>query len=95
MRRLFLALFGLALLLAVGSVFVASEAPDGLERVAEDLGFHHEPETPSPQLGPLPDYQTPGLSGPASGIVAGLVGVLAMLGLGLGLGRLLRRRPAP
>jgi cobalt/nickel transport system permease protein len=68
----------------------ASADPDGLERVAEDLGFIDQGEAPGFQL--LPDYTIPGLDGPTSTIVAGLVGMAIVVGLMLVVGKLLSRR---
>jgi len=63
---------------------LASTAPDGLERVAEDLGFLERAAQPLYHL--LPDYTVPGLGeGALSTIVAGLIGALVVLGLVWGL----------
>jgi cobalt/nickel transport system permease protein len=78
-----------ALVVVAASVW-ASEDPDGLERVAEDLGFIDQGADPGYQI--LPDYTIPGLEGVASTMVAGLIGVVVVLGLMLILGRLLARR---
>ncbi len=66
---------GLALtLLVVFLAPLASAAPDGLERVATNLGFIEAAETAPFTL--LPDYTIPGLgASPLSTILAGLVGV--------------------
>ena len=85
-------------LLAVAAVVIvlapmASSAPDGLERVAQDAGFAIEAETATFEL--LPDYSLPLLGdGNASLVVAGLIGVLLLFGATLILGRLLARRRA-
>lgn len=52
----------------------ASEFPDGLEKVAETLGFL-EKGTSNLSF-PLSDYQMPGLNGGISTAMAGIVGVL-------------------
>ncbi|MBI4744959.1 MAG: energy-coupling factor ABC transporter permease [Deltaproteobacteria bacterium] len=68
----------------------ASEFPDGLERVAESLGFL---ERGTPKVtSPLPDYQIPGLSGGISTSMAGVVGVLVTFGLAYMIIKMLRRR---
>lgn len=72
-----LAAFGL--LLSVGMVvFVAPRAcrwPDGLERVAEKLGFEHHALAQPVLSAPLPDYSWPSLGSAGVGtVVAGLVG---------------------
>lgn len=89
MRRVSAVLLSLAVLIAVASVWVASSAPDGLERAAEDVGF--AAEAPPVVAGPLPDYTVPGL-GDGGSALAGVLGVLAVFALGAGLGHVLRRR---
>jgi cobalt/nickel transport system permease protein len=76
----------------VAAAIWASEDPDGLERVAEDLGFIAAGADPGYEI--LPDYTLPGLEGVASTVVAGLIGVVIVLGLMVLLGRLLARRRA-
>jgi cobalt/nickel transport system permease protein len=70
----------------------ASADPDGLERIAEDLGFIDAGREPGFEI--LPDYTVPGLDGALSTVVAGVIGVVIILGLMLLLGRLLARRRA-
>ena len=72
----------------------ASANPDGLERVAENLGFIGQGAVVPYQI--LPDYTIPflGESG-LSTIVAGLVGVLMVAVFAIGLGRWLRRPATP
>jgi cobalt/nickel transport system permease protein len=68
----------------------ASADPDGLERVAEDLGFLGVGLDAPYQL--LPDYTIPLLGETSlSTVVAGAVGVLIVAAIAIGLGRLLRR----
>ena len=81
-----LALSALTLLL----VPFASSDPDGLERVARDLGFLARGQ---PRFGPLIDYAFAGLADtPAASIGAGLVGALVVLAAILVVGRALRGR---
>lgn len=69
---------------------LASADPDGLERVAEDLGFLEAGADSPYQV--LPDYTVPFLGeGPVSTIVAGLLGALLVAALAFGVARLLRR----
>ena len=70
---------------------LASGDPDGLNRVAENLGFAQR-EDPSPYE-ILPGYEVPFLTGNASTIVAGLIGVLVVFGLIWVVGRFLARKP--
>lgn len=77
--------------------FFASGRPDGLEYVAESLGFADTARDSATSGSPLADYATTGVSGGfASGGLAGLVGVAVtaavMVGLVLVLRRLGRRR---
>jgi cobalt/nickel transport system permease protein len=77
-------------LLAVLISPLASGNPDGLERVAEDLGFLESGLEAPYQL--LPDYTLPILGEQAvSTILAGAVGALVVLGLLILLGRSLAR----
>ena len=80
----------IAAIVAVSSAWLASGDPDGLERVAEDKGFMETAREPGYEI--LPDYTIPGIDGEVSTAIAGVIGVLIMLGIGLGAGYLLRRR---
>ncbi len=71
---------------------LASADPDGLNRVAMDLGFI---QTAQSGNGPLAAYTFPLLaSASLSKIAAGAVGVLVVLGMAYLAGRLLNRKPA-
>lgn len=70
---------------------MASASPDGLERVAEDMGFLHLGQAASYQV--LPGYTVPFLGETAlSTVIAGVVGALVVLGLVVVIGGLLRRK---
>ena len=70
---------------------LASASPDGLERVAEDMGFLHLGQSAPYQI--LPDYTIPFLGQTAlSTVVAGAVGALVVLGLAIVIGQSLRRK---
>lgn len=70
---------------------LASADPDGLERVAEDMGFLQFGQAAPYAI--LPDYTIPFLGGTAlSTIVAGVVGALVLLGLMIVIGLTLRKR---
>lgn len=86
-------LAGLVLAALVVVVFapLASGDPDGLNRVAENLGFAQH-EQPAPYE-ILPGYEVPFLTGNASTIVAGLLGVLVVFALIWLIGRFLARKP--
>jgi cobalt/nickel transport system permease protein len=84
---------GVGLAIALGLALLsplASSSPDGLERVAEDQGFLGRAIDHPFQI--LPDYTIPGLSGPASTIVAGVVGLLIVFALVYGVTLLVRGR---
>ena len=84
----------IGLLLALGIALLsplASSDPDGLERVAEDIGFLDRAEDAPYEV--IPDYAFPGIENRAvSTVAAGLIGTLLLFGLGYGLAWLLRRR---
>jgi cobalt/nickel transport protein len=74
----------------------ASSWPDGLERVAENLGFLNKAEGPAGPVwekSPLPDYKVPGVRDErwATGL-AGVAGTLAIAAIAWGLARLLKKR---
>ena len=67
----------------------ASSDPDGLERVAEDLGVE---ETESQSRGLMPDYTVPTVKNDyGSTLIAGVIGVFLVLGAGLVLGKTLTK----
>ncbi|MCU0306961.1 MAG: PDGLE domain-containing protein [Thermoleophilia bacterium] len=92
--RLFFALcLAVSVGLAMGLSPLASSSPDGLERVADDHGFAGQGGLhPVQQAAPVPDYAFPGIGDPrlATGL-SGLAGTLAVLALGWGLVRVVRR----
>lgn len=92
-RRLTLVGVLVALLLAGVVSLYASGSPDGLERVAEDQGFHETGEDSPTAESPLADYSVEGVDDPRlSGAVAGVVGTLVVLVVAGGLAFVLRRR---
>lgn len=66
-----------ALLVAVLLAPLASSWPDGLEKVAEALGFAARAEVAPVASAPLPDYQVPGVVHP--GLSTALAGVLGTI----------------
>lgn len=81
----------IAILLAGVISPFASAAPDGLEKVAADHAI--VATAPVWQHAAIPDYATPGVGHAGlSTASAGVIGTLAVLGLALLGGRLLRRR---
>ncbi len=80
MNRLILYGFIVALLLAAFVAPFASSSPDGLEKVADVLGFARYSEETQPLWNgaPVPDYSMPGVrSKRLAASVAGLFGTLA------------------
>lgn len=82
-----------ALAIAVFLSPFASQHPDGLDRVAEDLQFN-EREAAEPPAGKLPfarifdEYALKGVPENLATPLAGLVGTLATFGLAWGIGKL-------
>lgn len=94
-RTLWIAGLLLALLVAGVGSWYASSAPDGLEWSAEQSGFAHTAEDSATADSPLADYQVNGEESRLSGGTAGVIGVVAVLGVAGGLTWVLRsRRPA-
>lgn len=83
----------IALFVVGAAAFFASGDPDGLERVAEDIGFIEAGEEAPYEV--IPDYTVPGIDGAPSTILAGVIGVAVMFVLAWGLGRVLARRRPP
>ncbi len=89
---------GIIIIVALSALFIplASESPDGLERVAGDNGFLSSASkiVSSPFTAPFPDYKVPGMGEKTSGVVAGIAGALAMFCIGWGIAALLRKMRA-
>lgn len=82
-----------ALVLAGALSYYASAHPDGLEHVAEQVGFADTARDSATADGPLADYQTRGVDDARlSGGLAGVVGALVVLVLAGGLAFVVRRR---
>jgi len=70
---------------------LASAAPDGLERVALDIGFIDAGQSAPYEI--IPDYTLPFLGEtPLSTILAGAIGVLIVLGIMIATGRSLQKK---
>ncbi len=95
-RRGFAWAVGLVVALFLAGVvsFYASSSPDGLEWVAGQTGFEQAAtEHGAAAYSPLVDYQVAGLTDPRlSGGLAGVIGTLIVLALGMGLMWVLGRR---
>jgi len=89
-NRWWLAGYLVALVVALLSP-LASSAPDGLERVAEDQGFMDRAREAPYTL--IPDYLFPGLHNEAlATMLAGVLGVTLTFAVAYGLALLLHRR---
>lgn len=87
----------LGLLIAVFLAIIispfASKWPDGLEKVAERLGFIEKGEGPPALKSPMPDYSWPGIKNEAlATILSGVFGAFLVFGLGYGVAALLRKK---
>ena len=80
----------IAAIVVVVAAFVASGDSDGLERVAEDIGFIGAGQDSPFTI--IADYVFPGMDGPMATILAGLVGIAVVFALVWLTGRLLARR---
>jgi hypothetical protein len=89
-RWWWLAGLAIAALVVIVLAPLASEDPDGLERVATDEGFLGLGQDAPFEI--LPDYTILGLDGSTSTIVAGLIGLVIVFGLMVLVGRALARR---
>ena len=71
----------------------ASPNPDGLDRVAQDLGAEEKSEGSEAIKSPVPDYKFPGIENEAVATsLAGIAGTLLTLGAALGLGKAVSKR---
>lgn len=71
---------------------LASSNPDGLERVAIDLGFMHRGEGEPLVQSPVPDYIFPGIENEKlATAAAGVTGTLVVFGAMYGLARVVRK----
>ena len=71
----------------------ASQSPDGLEKVAQDMGFLSEGEGKNVFSAPLPDYTVPGIAHEGVTVsLAGFSGVILVFALAAGAGYLLKRK---
>jgi cobalt/nickel transport protein len=74
------------------SIF-ASSSPDGLEKVAENLGFLEKGEGTPVVKSPVPNYAMPGVKNEKIATsVGGILGTLFVFGFGYGLAFIIKRR---
>ncbi len=84
---------GVALLIAVFLSPLASQNPDGLDRVAQDLKFEDKaaedaPARKLPFAAVFDEYALKGVPENVATPIAGLVGTLAVFGLAWGIGKI-------
>ena len=71
----------------------ASSSPDGLERVATNIGFIEKGEGHNIVKSPFPDYLTPGIKKEkVSTSVAGIIGTVIVFGLAYGVSALVGKK---
>ena len=82
----------LSLVLAGGASYYASSQPDGLEKVAGDVGFLDSAEESAVEDSPLSGYEVAGVDNERiSGGLAGVIGVASTAAISFGLFYALRR----
>jgi cobalt/nickel transport system permease protein len=89
--------WGIGLFLTLALVILsplASTRPDGLERIAQDIGFLESARAPLYEL--FPEYLAPGIVNDSlATVVAGIIGALIVLGVAIGLAYSRRNRQTP
>jgi cobalt/nickel transport protein len=92
-KKLLTAGFAVSLFIAGFASYYASSSPDGLEKVAEDIGFIETAKENTNADTTLADYGVKGVDNERlSTGTAGVIGVLATAGVSTGLFLVLRRR---
>lgn len=82
-----------SLLLAGAVSFYASSSPDGLEKVAEDIGFGESAEDSAVAGSPLADYGVEGVANERFSVgLAGIIGLAITAAIAFGLFTWLARR---
>jgi len=93
-RKFYISGFVISLFLAGVVSFYASSSPDGLEKVAEDIGFIETARDHSNVDGALADYGVKGIENERTSVgVAGVIGVIGtavVAGIGF---KLIARKP--
>ena len=93
-RKFYASALLISALLAGGLSFYASSSPDGLEKVAEDVGFIETAKDHTFADFTLSDYGISGLENARLSVgFAGLIGVVATALVAVGLFMLIRKKP--
>jgi hypothetical protein len=93
-RKFIAAGFIVAALLAGGASYYASSHPDGLEKVAKEIGFIDSAKDSATADSPFAGYGVKGVDNARfSGGLAGIIGILATAVVGGGLFMLIRKKP--
>ena len=94
-KSFFISGFLISLFLAGVISFYASSSPDGLEKVAEEIGFIETAQEHSNADGVLADYGVKGLDNERASVgVAGVIGVIATAVIAGVLFRFISRKPS-
>ena len=93
-RKFYIAGFVVSLFLAGVVSYYASSSPDGLEKVAEDIGFIETAKDHTYADGALADYSVKGIENERASVgVAGVIGVIGTAVVGGALFTLIARKP--
>jgi hypothetical protein len=93
-RKFIAAGFIVAALLAGGASYYASSHPDGLEKVAKEIGFIDTAKDSAVANSPLADYGIKGIDNArVSGGLAGILGIIATGAVGGALFMFIRKKP--
>jgi cobalt/nickel transport protein len=91
-KKFYIGTLLISLLLAGVVSFYASSNPDGLEKVAETIGFIETAKDHTIADGPLADYGVKGVDSERLSVgLSGVIGVLATAGISVGLFYFLRK----
>jgi len=93
-RKFYIAGFVVSLFLAGVVSYYASSSPDGLEKVAEDIGFIETAKDHTYADGALADYSVKGIENERASVgVAGVIGVIGTAVVGGALFTFIARKP--
>lgn len=93
-KKFFVSSIIISAILAGGVSFYASSSPDGLEKVAEDIGFIETAKDHTLGDSTLADYGVAGIDNERLSVgLSGLIGVAATGIVGYGLFMLIKRKP--